>query len=51
MEQQKKTGSEVKRRDNSRIWLVLILLLFFITLITSSLVGYILGSNAGPSSM
>ena len=51
MEQQKKTGSEVKRRDNSRIWLVLILLLFLFTLITSSLVGYILGSNAGPSSM
>lgn len=51
MEQQKKTGSDVKRRDNSRIWLVLILLLFLFTLMTSSLVGYILGSNAGPSSM
>lgn len=51
MEQQKKKGSDVKRRDNSRIWLVLILLLFLFTLLTSSLVGYILGSNAGPSSM
>lgn len=49
MEQQNRASAGEGDQNQRRRWLPLLLLLFFLALITSSIVGYILGRNAGPA--